>query len=108
MKPCATPLCDGEAKRAAMCRRCRDRAREQTPERKAWATKYRKTKRYRELHRRASQDYRDAGKVQRGECVDCGGATNDTRALRCLACYRARVLPVASRRGLMAIHGRPV
>lgn len=111
MKPCDTPLCENVTVRAALCRACYERKRWQDPDRRASRTK--RMKRYaarpevREAHREACQAYRDAGKVERGECVYCGGATNSVRARRCLRCYRARVLPVASKRGLEAIHGRP-
>ena len=112
MKPCDTPLCENMVTRAALCKLCYDRKRTQSPTYRASLKK--RMKRYarlpyaREAHRLACQAYRDAGKVEQGECVYCGGATNSVRARRCLACYRARVLPVASKRGLVAIHGRPV
>ena len=112
MKPCDTPLCKNQVVRAALCRLCYERKRSQDPVRRAtlkkWMRSYAKRPEGREAHRLACQAYRDAGKVEPGECVYCGGATNDKRAKRCWRCYRARVLPVASRRGLEAIHGRPV
>jgi hypothetical protein len=112
MKACDTPLCENQTVRAALCKWCYERKRSQDPVRRATLKKrmrsYAKRPEVREAHRLACQAYRDAGKVEPGTCVYCGGATNDKRAKRCWRCYRARVLPVASKRGLAAIHGRPV
>lgn len=112
MKPCDTPLCKNLVARAALCRPCYERKRWQDPAHRAVRLRqmreYGKRPEVQEAHRLASQTYRDAGKVERGECVYCGGATNDKRAKRCWRCYRARVLPVASRRGMAVIHGRAV
>lgn len=110
MKPCDTPLCENQTKRAPLCKRCYERKRGQDPMRRAALKK--RMRRYmqrpyaREAHRLQCQAYRDAGKVQKGTCVYCEGPTADVRARRCVTCYRARVLPMASKRGLIAIHGR--
>ena len=108
MKPCDTPMCEGTTVRAKWCRRCYDRHREQTTARKTWVTKYMQRPHVKQMRKENNQAYRDAGKVIRGECEHCGGPTTDQRARRCLACYRARVLPLARKRGLKAIHGRSV
>jgi len=112
MKSCDTPLCDGMTVRAALCRPCYERKRWADP--MARAAKIKRMKRYakrdyvRQAHLEACRAYRQAGKVEPGECLYCQGPTSGIRARRCLRCYRARVLPVATRRGLQAIHGRLV
>lgn len=106
MKPCDTPMCDETTKRAPLCRRCYERKRSQTPWRRSWAAKYAKSPQRREAHRQAGRDYRAAGKEPRGVCAYCEGPTSSTKNTRCLACYRAQVLPRARAKGLRAIHGR--
>jgi hypothetical protein len=109
VKPCDTPLCEGVTVKAALCRRCYERKRWADPEVKARRTKqqrkYAKREYVRQAHREACQAYREAGKVEPGECLFCGGPTSGIRAKRCLACYRARILPGATKRGLLAIWG---
>lgn len=109
MKPCDTPLCEGMTVKAALCRRCYERKRWQDPVVRAARVKqqrkYAKRKYVREAHREACRAYREAGKVEPGECLYCGGPTSGLRAKRCLRCYRARVLPVAMKNGLRAIWG---
>lgn len=105
-RPCATPMCDGRVTFAATCRRCYEARRAQTPERKAWARKYARRPYVQKMKAEACKDYYDAGK-NRGVCCVCGGETADKRALRCLPCYRAQVLPRAGAKGLAKIHGRP-
>lgn len=108
MKPCDTPLCDGVTKRAALCQRCYERKRAMSPTRRSWLAKYAKSEKRLEAHRQTCRDYRAAGKEPKGTCAYCDGPTSSMKNTRCLACYRAQVLPRAQAKGLRAIHGRPV
>jgi hypothetical protein len=111
MRPCATPLCEGVVVRATHCRRCYEQRRWQDPVKRATKTKsmrrYAKRAYVRQAHREACQAYRDAGKVEPGECLYCNGLTSGIRAKRCLKCYRARIMPAATKKGLRAIWGKP-
>lgn len=104
MKPCETPLCDGTTVRARWCRRCYDRYRSQTVQRKTWVTQYEKRPDRREARRLRHRDYREAGKEPKGSCLYCETPTSSTKNTRCLRCYRLYILPAARARGLKQIH----